>query len=307
MGLIGRRLLATFNRLDDWMWRVPEKVTAQSTDPVSDPVWILRTRKVYRAMAERVFGYAIIWLFGFGRVRPLMKSGQVNVYGIERYYAAMAQGKGVMLIPNHGTLVEPVLLDGIFWRKMLFNRSYFPFQTPDDRLFPAQLKNLFYRYGQCIPVIRERMNSDMNKVAGRRMIQVLQAGYCLIVFGEGGRTRKYTERNQNLLKGELLPNGRRRQISEIKRFVGNTAGESGCLVMTVYIDLPDEWSWLSIEDALRLLRNGDMSGVSIYFGPEAFSVPWSENYQEQKVIMKEVSDKVQEHLLFPSKFDSYAE
>ncbi|HEY5037928.1 MAG TPA: lysophospholipid acyltransferase family protein [bacterium] len=93
----------------------------------------------------------------------------------------------VLVVSNHPSLVEPILLTGLFFHQYVLRPfKYGPWTLADRR-------NYYDRYpilrSKLIPVDRTRAGDPGSLVAAK---QVLESGGNLIVFPEGGRTFKGT-------------------------------------------------------------------------------------------------------------------
>jgi 1-acyl-sn-glycerol-3-phosphate acyltransferase len=96
--------------------------------------------------------------------------------------------KGVILVSNHPSLLEPFLLPALFFRQYLFHPfKYAPWSTPDRKNFYDPWY-WFWLRPLSVPVDRRDEREELKSFF--RMKKLLLAGKIVILFPEGGRTEK---------------------------------------------------------------------------------------------------------------------
>ena len=98
--------------------------------------------------------------------------------------------KNVLIVSNHPSLIETVLIPNLFfWEYVLHPVQFLPISTPDKKNFYDPWW-FFWLRPVSIPI--DRQNGNFKDVL-RAMLEVLQTGKRLILFAEGGRTFKGKE------------------------------------------------------------------------------------------------------------------
>lgn len=122
----------------------------------------------------------------------------------EEFEKLLAQGEGpVVICANHLTFIDSLL---IIWAlapgwKCFMNSSCFPWNLPEKRNFH---KNLFLRgvcyFGKCIAIIRQGPREQINR-AMAKVNYLLSRGESVMIFPEGGRSRKGSIDRENFTYG----------------------------------------------------------------------------------------------------------
>ena len=95
--------------------------------------------------------------------------------------------KNMLIVSNHPSLIEPILLPNLFLIEYLLHPLRFaPMGTPDKKNFYDPWW-FFWSWPVSIPIDRDNSSS---RDPFRAMLDVLQSGKRLILFAEGGRTFK---------------------------------------------------------------------------------------------------------------------
>jgi len=117
------------------------------------------------------------------------------------------RGRGVLVISNHPSLCEPLLLPLLQFPAFLFSLKLIPFSTPDKRNYYD--KWWFYPFRRaCIPIDRGNKREEL-KAVKERILPHLKKGGILILFPEAGRTFTAKEKRGS----KISPKGK-----EIARF-----------------------------------------------------------------------------------------
>jgi 1-acyl-sn-glycerol-3-phosphate acyltransferase len=117
------------------------------------------------------------------------------------------QGKGVLVISNHPSLCEPLLLPLLQFPAFLSSLRLLPFSTPDKKNYYD--KWWFYPFRRaCIPIDRGNKKEELIAIKERILPHLRRKGI-LILFPEAGRT--FTAKKKRGSK--ISPNGK-----EIARF-----------------------------------------------------------------------------------------
>ena len=132
-----------------------------------------------------------------------------------------------ILVANHPSLLEPVLVPLSFFRKYaLHPLRLLPWNVPERSHF---YDPWFFAWSRChsIPVDRQDRSLATNKATLRKMKQVLQDGQPLILFAEGGRTFKGKEFSYSA-KGKRL--------RKLQKGVAWLVKQTGARVLPIWID-----------------------------------------------------------------------
>jgi 1-acyl-sn-glycerol-3-phosphate acyltransferase len=151
--------------------------------------------------------------------------GKIRIVGFATAKKAVAEGK-VLIIANHPSLIETVVLPALFWGEGLIGRSrWVPWSIADELLFP---KSWLYNSFRCLPVSRQqdRVSQKKNVQAIRMMQNRLEQQGSIILYPEGGRTCKGTE--------HISRNSRRVRVCDSKLVVQSV--RCGAKVLPVWID-----------------------------------------------------------------------
>jgi 1-acyl-sn-glycerol-3-phosphate acyltransferase len=132
--------------------------------------------------------------------------------------------KSIMMVSNHPSLWEPIVLIGLFFREYVFHPRRIPWSTPDQRNYAdVWYWGLFKT--RFIPIPRGSPIGEGRALV--RIISTLEGEGNVIVFPEGGRTCKGT-------RFFFSRSGKR--LREIKNGAGRIPCEAGCTVVPVWVD-----------------------------------------------------------------------
>ncbi len=137
--------------------------------------------------------------------------------------------RGLILVSNHPSLLEPLLLPALFFREYLSHPFKFaPWSTPDKRNFYDRWY-WFWLRARAIPINRGDVRSESKALFQMRTI--LNSGGRIIYFAEGGRT----------FKGKsFLYSKKEKRIRELKKGIGWLALKTNATVLPVWMEGTDE-------------------------------------------------------------------
>jgi len=179
------------------------------------------------------FGGIIFWLLRITR--------RIQIQGYKKP-KLNPKPKGLILIHNHPSLWEPILLPFLFFPRFLFDFSFIPFITPDKKYFFE--KWWFSPFRQvCLPVPRGNLGGEMRIL--RKMKSVLDKGNILIIAPEGGRTFKGTKfkiiKNGEIdFSNSLKENNKAKGIRRFKRGIGWLVARSQAEILLVWTEGGDK-------------------------------------------------------------------
>ncbi len=151
--------------------------------------------------------------------------GRIRIVGFAVAKKAVAEGN-VLLITNHPSLIETIVLPALFWwKKILGATARVPWSIADDSLFPGQW---LYDSFRCIAVCRKegREAQKKNVHAVRKMQEIFAKQGSIILYPEGGRTCKGTE--------HVSRGSRRVRVCDSKLVVQSV--RCGAKVLPVWVD-----------------------------------------------------------------------
>lgn len=135
----------------------------------------------------------------------------------------------LILVSNHPSLVEPLLLPVLFFREFLFHPFKFkPWSTPDKKNYYDPWYWFWIR-PVSIPIDRTDRRGELKTLF--RMKDILKSGGVLILFPEGGRTFNGKE---------FLYSERRNRIRILKEGIGWLVMKTEPLVVPIWIEGADE-------------------------------------------------------------------
>lgn len=158
-------------------------------------------KKVFEAIAFVL----TIWLVGLLLGPPLLyfrMRGKIRFRGLERL--APHKGRGILIVSNHPSLIETVLLPFMFFPACLVRPFHLvPWSTPDRANIMAQWYTRIFRHGRMIMIDREPGTKARNAGALRKILTALAHRESVVLFAEGGRTHKRPERTVSPKGNEL--------------------------------------------------------------------------------------------------------
>jgi len=147
-------------------------------------------------LASRLSSLATAVLLGTLLGLPFWLLGLFRIIRISGYWRAVRyvrRGR-VLIVANHPSLIETILIPLVFWPWAMFRLRMFPWSLPDKNLFkgftPADHERL-----RCIRVGRDHTleSRKLNWSAMKRMMENFERQQCFVAHLEGGRTSKQAE------------------------------------------------------------------------------------------------------------------
>ena len=145
----------------------------------------MKSKKKPKNRLKKTIRFAALWviysLIGLG-ILLLYLFGRIRIRG------AFAHGvRPLVIVSNHPSLWEPVLLNWFTWPRFMWDYRYIPFSTPDASNYLGKWRWLYwFAEGRFEAVPRGDRVGEM-----RALIQIKKRArrYILILFPEGTRTR----------------------------------------------------------------------------------------------------------------------
>ena len=137
----------------------------------------------------RIKLFIAVWTIGLlgGIIFRILKFfKRIEISGYEKRKLTFSK-KGLIVIYNHPSLYEPVLMPFLFSPWYLFSLRLVPFSVPDKRNFYDKWWFVPFRTF-CIYIERENAKETFRNI--RLMINKLNEGGIIIISPEGGRTFK---------------------------------------------------------------------------------------------------------------------
>ena len=155
-------------------------------------------------------------------VIALRLTGWLKINGLENLPKYQ---KSVLLVSNHPSLWEPIILVGLFFPQYLFHPvKQGPWSTPDQQNYTDKWYWGIFR-SRFISVPRGRRRGELRALI--EIIKVLRMGGNVILFPEGGRT----SRGEHFVYSASL-----KYMRELKNGVGRIICRTNCTVVPVWID-----------------------------------------------------------------------
>lgn len=181
--------------------------------------------------------------------RMAVAYGRVVVVGQSRAEEALRIG-GVLVLSNHPSLVETVVLPSLFWHWRTGRYApKVPWSVADDQLFGD--RPWIFPAFRCIPISRRDPSAYPT---ARIMYQRLRDGGNVIVYPEGGRT----------IKGETFIEKGDRRVRPCRENPLRVAALARALILPVWIDHPAADRPRPLFEDYRLLWSGP--SMRITFG-----------------------------------------
>ncbi|MFA4872014.1 MAG: lysophospholipid acyltransferase family protein [Patescibacteria group bacterium] len=158
----------------------------------------------------------------------------------------------IILVSNHPSLLEPVLLPLLFFREYLFYPLKFvPWSTPDQKNFYDPWY-WFWLRPRMIPIDRSSERKELQSLF--QMKRILNSGGIIILFAEGGRT---------YLGESFLYSQKGKRIRILKGGLGWLVLKTKATVLPVWIegadkflppaDSPDKlFSWPNLQEKVAI-------------------------------------------------------
>lgn len=178
---------------------------------------------------NRFLNGMIFWIFTypFGILLGIMFHtlrflGIVRVENLERFPYFQ---KKMIVVSNHPSLWEPILLVGLFFKQYLFHPVRFaPWSTPDKGNYFDKWYWFFVR-PRFIPVPRGKIRAEMRSLV--KIIRVLRFGGSVIFFPEGGRTHR---------GNAFLFSQSRKSIRTLRLGIGDIVCKSHAMVVPAWVE-----------------------------------------------------------------------
>jgi len=136
--------------------------------------------------------------------------------------------RGVILASNHPSLLEPILLPGLFLRQFFLHPFLFgPWSTPDQSNFRSVW--WWWMRPRAVFVPRGMRRAELG--AFRRLRCILRKGGVVILFPEGGRTSSVGD--------NVLTSVRGKRLRPLKPGLAYLAQKTQALVVPVWIEGTD--------------------------------------------------------------------
>lgn len=154
-----------------------------------------------------ILGIAKEALLRSGRLRVLRKRNlDVSIK------AKKDKAEGILIIGNHPSLLETVIIPLLFWPQSVFNSSLMPISTPDEKnfhqgeLFGKYLKPFVRFFMSGVPSVFILRGNARKSVEALEIIrEKLENGRVVLIFPEGGRTGKeHDETKLRVLNGKRI-------------------------------------------------------------------------------------------------------
>jgi 1-acyl-sn-glycerol-3-phosphate acyltransferase len=136
--------------------------------------------------------------------------------------------KSIMMVSNHPSLWEPIILIGLFFGEYLFRPWRIPWSTPDQRNYADTWYWGLFR-ARFIPVPRGSPIGEARALF--RIITTIESGKSVILFPEGGRTGK---------GDQFLFSRSGKRLRETKNGIGRISCRTACTVVPVWVDGVEE-------------------------------------------------------------------
>ena len=139
--------------------------------------------------------------------------------------------RGLVIVSNHPSLLEPIMLVGLFARWYLIQPKYGPWNVAETRNFRRGL----FRFMAPRMLLTSRENVSSGRHILHEMFTLLRTGAIIIFFPEGGRT--YRGKEMDLVKGK-----NDRKVRQFKNGIGLVALETNCVLIPVWVAGTDKVS-----------------------------------------------------------------
>jgi 1-acyl-sn-glycerol-3-phosphate acyltransferase len=137
--------------------------------------------------------------------------------------------RGLLVVSNHPTMLEPILLPLLFfWDYLKHPFKLCPFSTPDKKNF---CDRWYWWWLNFCAVSVDRQDLHQKPSAFRKMVDVLKRKGTLVLFPEGGRTAFATMKGKSYIYSQ---NGSR--ISTLDGGVGLLAKHTDPLILPIWVE-----------------------------------------------------------------------
>ena len=176
-----------------------------------------RKEKIFLILAVYTFGLLLGLSFCLLRIL-----GRIKITHKERF---PKKEKGILVVSNHPSLLEPILLPLLFFGQYIFHPfSFTPWSIPDK----ANYFDRWYWFWAKITLIPINRNKPREAVKSLQKIeQILKDGRPVILFPEGGRTSSEKEHFTS-------KNGKK--LRKLKGGVGRLVFRVNPLILPIWVD-----------------------------------------------------------------------
>lgn len=215
-----------------------------------------------------LFFYPLIIIFGwlfFGSLELL------GVIRIKNRHFIPDSHQGLLLIANHPSFWEPVVLNYLFLRQAALNPfRFFPYSTPDFNNF----KQWYWLALRSRFIFFPRGDVRGCAIASARAVRILKRGRIVIMFPEGGRTSSSPPSIRLVSKNGY-------QLRPLKSGAIRLALRTNCLVLPIWV-----------KGAERVMPRGSRlprfwRRLDIIIGP-AFSISGPESKENIELAKEEI-------------------
>ncbi len=156
--------------------------------------------------------------------------GITTVYGLENFPTLkQIEENGLEVVSNHLSLLEPLLLIGLFFQWYIFRPKYGPWNIAEI----SNYRRKAFRLMEPRLILVNRHDPRSTSRALLRACNILKSGSIVIVFPEGGRTFKFSP--DNVLVGR---DGKK--IGRFKNGAAFLATHTQALVMPIWVNGTDK-------------------------------------------------------------------
>ncbi|MFA6365383.1 MAG: lysophospholipid acyltransferase family protein [Candidatus Paceibacterota bacterium] len=210
---------------------------------------------IYAAMF--LLGPPLLWL----RLR-----GKIRIHGLEKLWH---HKRGMLIISNHPSLFETVLLPFLFFPRCILQPfKYIPWNTPDRENIMKHWYFRIFRHARMILIDRNTENTSQNVLVLRKIIKIIQDEKgTVILFPEGGRTYKRKTK-------VFSPRGR-----EIGKFSESVKFISKHVERPIIIPIWVEGAEFALAPG-RFIPNFNCGPVDIYIGDSIHYVSSTEELEQ---------------------------
>ncbi len=167
-----------------------------------------------------LYPFGIILLFFLGLLRAL------NVINILHKERLSFNKRGLIVISNHPSLLEPIIIPLLFYKDYLISPIKLrPFSTPDKSNYYD--KWYWYWMLRLLSVPIDRGNRRSEVTAFFRMAEIINSEGILILFPEGGRTDNGTDFHYSR-KGK--------RIRILKQGIASLISRTGASVLYIWVE-----------------------------------------------------------------------
>jgi 1-acyl-sn-glycerol-3-phosphate acyltransferase len=189
---------------------------ADGSYPFSGTLFIQREiKKEVLKMLKSFAFFLISGILGIAK-EALLRSRRLRIMRKRNLNIAIQAKKqkneGILIIANHPSLLETIIIPLLFWPQSVFNSSLMPISTPDEKnfhrgeLFGKYLKPFVKFFMSLVPsIFISRGNARKSVEALETIREKLEKGMLVLIFPEGKRTGKeYDETKLRILNNKRI-------------------------------------------------------------------------------------------------------